>query len=260
MRQLPLGRFINIASPIHDLDARTKLIGLIGMAVISFFCSTPADFFLFFLYFFVLVYLSNIHIKHYLRSIRSIWLLLLMVFIFQLFFTPGRILLSMGKLSITFEGLVGAFTYSARIIGAIMFSTLLSCTTRPLSIAKGIESLMFKLKLPKKFSSDTGLVFSIALRFIPILSQEMENIMLSQKARGADFESRNLFRRIKSSLSVIIPLVVLALRKSEELAVAMDMRYYGRYERTICSKEKFGLSEKLFALMSFLVVLSILFN
>ncbi|OAA30032.1 hypothetical protein AT15_00525 [Kosmotoga arenicorallina S304] len=260
MRQLPLGRFINVASPIHDLDARTKFIGFIGMAVISFFCSTALDFSLFFLYFLILARLSNIQLKQYLRVIRSIWLLLLMIFVFQLFFTPGRILLSIGKLSITLEGVMGAFSYSARIIGAILYSALLSYTTQPLSIAKAIESLMFKFRFPKKLSADTGLVFSIALRFIPILSQEMENIVLSQKARGADFESKNLFKRLKSSLSVIIPLVVLALRKSEELAVAMDMRYYGRYERVRCSKEKFGLGEKLFALMSFLIILSIIIN
>ncbi|AKI98015.1 energy-coupling factor transporter transmembrane component T family protein [Kosmotoga pacifica] len=260
MRHIPLGRYINVKSPIHDLDARAKIIGFIGMAVLSFFCSSPVDFVIFFIYFFTLAYLSNIPVRNYLKSIRSIWLLLFMIFIFQLFFTPGRIIVSLGKINITLEGVAGASIYSARVIGAILFSTLLSYTTRPLSMAKSIEDLMFKLKLPKKLSFDTGLVLSIALRFIPILSQEMEKIILSQKARGADFESKNLFSRIKSSVAVIIPLVVLALRKSEELAVAMDMRYYGRYERVRCSEGKFGLSEKLFSLMSLLIALSIIFS
>ena len=76
-------------------------------------------------------------------------------------------------------------------------------------------------------------MMSMALRFIPTLIEETDKIMSAQRARGADFESGNLFQRAKALLPVLVPLFVSAFRRADELAVAMESRcYHGGEGRT----------------------------
>ena len=66
----------------------------------------------------------------------------------------------------------------------------------------------------------------IALRFIPTLLEEAERIMKAQAARGADFESGNIFKRAKNMIPILIPLFISAFRRADELAMAMESRCY----------------------------------
>ena len=73
---------------------------------------------------------------------------------------------------------------------------------------------------------ELALIMSIALRFIPILTDETQRIMNAQKARGADFESGGLVKRVKALLPILIPLLISAFRRADELGDAMDARCY----------------------------------
>lgn len=77
------------------------------------------------------------------------------------------------------------------------------------------------------------MMMSIALRFIPILIEETNKIMKAQMARGADFESGNIFRRLKSMIPILVPLFASSMRRANDLANAMDARcYHGGGGRT----------------------------
>ena len=120
-------------------------------------------------------------------------------------------------------------------------SSLLTLTTTPVSLADGIESLLSPLKIIRYPVHELALIMSIALRFIPILTDETGRIMNAQKARGADFESGNLFKRIKAIVPILIPLLISAFRRADELGDAMDARCYsGSKVRTKYKKLKFG--------------------
>ncbi len=81
---------------------------------------------------------------------------------------------------------------------------------------------------------------SIALRFIPTLLDETDRIIKAQKARGADFESGNVFKRAKALIPVLIPLLISSFRRADELADAMDSRCYaGSKKRTRYKKMTF---------------------
>jgi energy-coupling factor transport system permease protein len=85
-----------------------------------------------------------------------------------------------------------------------------------------------------------ALIMSIALRFIPILTDETGKIMNAQKARGADFESGGLIQRVKSMLPILFPLLISALRRADELGDAMEARCYsGSQVRTKYKKLTF---------------------
>ena len=100
---------------------------------------------------------------------------------------------------------------------------------------------MFPLKFIKFPVHEFALIMSIALRFIPTLLDETDRIIKAQKARGADFESGNIFKRAKALIPVLIPLLISSFRRADELADAMDSRCYsGSKVRTKYKKMKVG--------------------
>ena len=121
-----------------------------------------------------------------------------------------------------------------------MGASLLTLTTSPTELADGIESLLSPLKIIKFPAHEFALIMSIALRFIPTLLDETDRIIKAQKARGADFESGNIFKRAKALIPVLIPLLISSFRRADELADAMDARCYsGSKKRTKFKKLRF---------------------
>ena len=70
------------------------------------------------------------------------------------------------------------------------------------------------------------MMLTIALRFIPTLVEETERVMNAQKARGAAFDTGNIFRRAKALIPVIVPLLISSFGRADELATAMECRCY----------------------------------
>ena len=109
----------------------------------------------------------------------------------------------------------------------------LSFTTTPIALTDALEQLFSPLKKIKVPVHEIAMMTTIALRFIPTLTEETEKIMNAQKARGADFQSGGLIKRAKALLPVFIPLLSSAFKRADELANAMDCRcYHGGDGRT----------------------------
>ena len=131
-----------------------------------------------------------------------------------------------------------------------MGSSLLTLTTTPVSLTDGIERLMLPLKWIKVPVHDIALIMSIALRFIPILTDETARIMNAQKARGADFESGGLLKRIRAIVPILIPLLISAFRRADELGDAMDARCYaGSKKRTKYKKLRYSWKDAVTAVL-----------
>ena len=132
----------------------------------------------------------------------------------------------------------------------VMGSALLTLTTTPVELTDGIESLLTPLKWIRFPVHELALIMSIALRFIPTLIDETNRIISAQKARGADFESGNIFKRIKAIVPVLIPLLISAFRRAEELGDAMDARCYsGSKNRTKYKKLKLSWRDLIITLL-----------
>ena len=120
-----------------------------------------------------------------------------------------------------------------RILMLIMGTFLMTYTTSPIALTDGLESLLGFLKKIKAPVHELSMMMSIALRFIPTLIEETDKIMSAQKARGADFESGNIFKRAKALVPILVPLFISAFRRADELATAMECRcYHGGEGRT----------------------------
>ncbi len=113
-----------------------------------------------------------------------------------------------------------------RLVFLIIGSSLMTLTTTPNNLTDGMEKLMAPLKRLHVPVHEVAMMMSIALRFIPILLEETDKIMKAQIARGADFESGNLIKKVKSLVPLLVPLFISAFRRANDLAMAMEARCY----------------------------------
>ena len=102
----------------------------------------------------------------------------------------------------------------------------MTLTTTPNNLTDGMENLMNPLRKFKVPVHEIAMMMSIALRSIPILLEETDKIMKAQIARGADFESGNIFKKAKSMVPLLVPLFISAFRRANDLAMAMEARCY----------------------------------
>ena len=218
------------------MDPRAKILIVIAY-IVGVFLVKPFHFTGFaacLLFVIIATLFSSVPFIKVIKSVRGILFFIIFSAILQIFFNKqGDVLFSWSFITITNQGLLNAAFIVARITLIIIGASLLTYTTTPVELADGIESLLTPLKFIKFPVHEFALIMSIALRFIPTLMDETDKIIKAQKARGADFESGNIFKRAKALIPVLIPLLVSSFRRADELADAMDARCYsGSKNRT----------------------------
>ena len=229
LKDVTLGQFFPGSSIVHRLDPRCKLLLTIVYIAALFTAQSYVSYAVMLIVTGVCIALSRIPLKVILRGLKPLWIIIALTAVLNIFFTPGRELVSFWKITITYEGLVRAVFMVLRITMLIAGTFLLTYTTSPIALTDAMEILFGPLKKLKVPVHEMSMMMSMALRFIPTLIEETDKIMSAQKARGADFETGNLFQRAKA----LLPLLVPAFRRADELAVAMECRcYHGDEGRT----------------------------
>lgn len=173
--------------------------------------------------------ISRVPLRLYLKNMKAILPVLLFTAVINLFYGDGgRVLFSVWKLTVNTEGVYRAVFMAVRIILLILISSALTYTTTPNDLTDAIESLLSPLKYVglKSAVHTLAMMMTIALRFIPTLTEEAEKIMNAQKARGADLENGRLSERVKALIPILIPLLISSVRRAYELAEAMECRCY----------------------------------
>ncbi|MDE6442253.1 MAG: energy-coupling factor transporter transmembrane protein EcfT [Clostridia bacterium] len=236
------GQYYPAKSFAHKADPRIKLLALIAYIVALFIANNFYSLVLGLIVLIITVIASRVPIGSVLRSVKAIIILLVFTAVLNLFFHGGdNLLWQWGIIKIYREGVIFTIFFILRLFFLVMGSALLTLTTTPVELTDGIESLLTPLKWIRFPVHELALIMSIALRFIPTLIDETNRIISAQKARGADFESGNIFKRIKAIVPILIPLLISAFRRAEELGDAMDARCYsGSKNRTKYKKLKFG--------------------
>jgi len=260
IKDITLGQYFPGESRIHRLDPRTKIIGTFVFLISLFLVDHFLGFALAGLFLLVSILVSGVPFRFLFRGLKPILFLIVFTMLINLFMTSGTALVALGPLTITEEGLYRASFMALRLVLLIFGSSLLTLVTKPITLTDGMERLMSpfnRLGLP---SHELAMMMTIALRFIPTLLDETDKIMKAQTARGADFESGNLFRRAKGLIPLLVPLFVSAFRIAADLAMAMEARCYrGGQGRTRMNSMAFGKGDALAALILTLYAAGILY-
>lgn len=235
MSGISFGQYYPARSLLHKLDPRIKIILTVLYIVCSFICSNIISYGVLLLSAIMLVVIGRVPFRIILKGLKGILFILIFTSIINIFWTKGEMLLfEWNFISIYAEGLYAALFIMVRISVLIIGTgMLLTYTTTPIALTNAIEDLLSPLKKLHVPVHSFAMMMTIALRFIPTLSEETERIMTAQKARGADFSSGGLIKRAKALIPVLIPLFVSAFNRAGDLATAMECRcYHGGDGRT----------------------------
>ena len=235
MKGISFGQYYPARSPLHSLDPRVKIILTLLYIVCSFLCKNVISYALLLLSALLLVALGRIPLKIVLRGLRGVLFVLAFTAILNVFWTSGEVLIFEWKfIKIYLEGIYSAIFIMIRIAALIIGTgMLMTYTTTPIALTNAIEDLLSPLKKLHVPVHTFAMMMTIALRFIPTLTEETDRIMTAQKARGADFSSGGLIARAKALIPVLIPLFVSAFNRAGDLATAMECRcYHGGEGRT----------------------------
>jgi energy-coupling factor transport system permease protein len=227
--RFPIGQFVPRDSAIHRLDPRTKILIATALLVALFLARSFEALGAFAVALLCVLAWARVPIGFALRPIRAVLPLIVIGVAINLFFhggDTGRELFRLGPLIATTGGLrTGAFI-GARLILLVLATTVLTLTTSPVALTDGLERLLMPFGRVGLPAHELAMMTTIALRFIPTLLEETEKIMKAQLARGAQFDRGNLAARVRAFIPVLVPLLVSAFRRSEDLALAMEARGY----------------------------------
>ncbi len=250
IRDITLGQYYPGSSIIHRLDSRIKILGTFLYIIALFIIDTFIGFALATVCIGVVVKVSKVPLKFILRGLKPIFFIIIFTFILNMFMIKGEVLIKVWILEITKEGLYQAVFMAVRLILLIIGSSILTLTTKPINLTDGIEYLLkpfSKIGLP---SHELAMMMTIALRFIPTLLDETDKIMKAQQARGADFETGNLFNRAKQLIPILVPLFISAFRIAQDMAMAMEARcYHGGEKRTRMNSMTYGKKDFVAAIL-----------
>ena len=226
------GMHVAATSVMHRLDPRVKMVSAMLLIALPFAAPSVPSYVILSVFVTVTARLSGVPLAALLRTLRTVLWIGVFMFVFYLFTTPGEPMVAFGGISVTWAGIVAASTQVYRLCLLVIIASLLTYTTSPTQLAHGFEALLNPLSRVRLPVRELSMVLTIALRFVPTLTQEIEKIVKAQQARGVDFGG-NVLGRIRSWVPVFVPIFVSAFRRAEQLALAMEARgYRGAEHRT----------------------------
>ena len=260
IRDITLGQYYPTDSVLHRLDPRVKLCGTLVYIISLFLFQSFTGYIVATLFLVSMIVLSHVPLSFMLKGLKAVFILLIITAVLNCLLTPGRELVSFWRFSVTIEGLRMAGFMVLRIVYLIIGSSIMTLTTTPSSLTDGLEKGLGWMKILKVPVHEIAMMMSIALTFIPVLLEETDKIIKAQQARGADFDSGNLIRRVRALVPILVPLFVSAFRRANDLAIAMEARCYrGGEGRTKLHPLKYAMRDAIAYVVLLLYLAGIVF-
>ena len=196
-------KFAKLPTPIHMMDPRAKFIMTIGIFSVALLFSN--------IYALIIILLIQLPIVHAARTWKK-WAgsmragVLLAVLIFVMNFVFGSTLVFSAAMTLRFVALMSAFS--------IFFMT-----TSPDDLGLALEQVHVPYTL--------SFTFTTAVRLVPSMALDAQTVIDAQRSRGLELDKGNFMKRIRNYIPILIPLIVSAIRRSIELAEALESRGFG---------------------------------
>ncbi|KPV63126.1 MAG: Energy-coupling factor transporter transmembrane protein EcfT [Candidatus Bathyarchaeota archaeon BA1] len=237
-------RFRRVSSPIHQLDPRVKFFYVLVMFTIAVMFNKLLPLILLFLIQTPLVFMAGVQ-REWIRSMRGASLFAVFIFLFNLVFTyfyteyPQLPSIPLIEYSLAM---------TLRFIVLVESFSIFFLTTSPDHLGLALE----QSRVPYEFC----FAFTTAVRFVPVLAEEAQTIMDAQRARGLELERGSFMKRVRNYIPILIPLIVSAIRRSLEMAEAMESRAWGASEkRTNLYVLKTKRADYVMALISIIILI-----
>ena len=265
-REMTLGQYYHADSPVHRLDPRLKLAGTLIFAVSLFLPKNIPGLVCAALFLAMVIRISRVPPGMVMKGIKPLAILIIFSALINMFTVKGEIIFSLGRLSPTRQGLGTALFLVIRLILLVAGTSIMTYTTTPGRLTAGLEKSLAFLKIFRVPVHEIAMMMTIALRFIPILREELDQIMKAQMSRGASFDEGSLPERARRLIPILIPLFVSSIGRASDLALAMEARgYHGGEGRTRMYPLRYGKNDRagyliLFAYLALMIICALEFR
>ncbi len=267
MKNIVLGKYVPYDTWIHRMDARTKLFATIVLMVAVFVPMPTGSMTLrfqgvLFVLIAALLACSKTPLRWVLSSLKMLWIMVIFLLVVYIVVPKPENVLgiawSFNGWTVYWDSFAEAARIVARLIMMIMIGTILTSSTKPLDLTYALEWYFTPLKIIRFPAAEVAMTISIALRFIPTLLEDTMRVMRAQASRGVDFQHGGFIKRLTGLTSLIIPLFVSSLTRSQELGDAMECRCYDpREKRTRYRLLHFRSPDFLFAFLAAAVLVGV---
>jgi len=228
-------------SPLHGLDARSKLLAMIIVIAGVLFAAHPQGYVPLLLLLVAATVAGRIELARIQRAFGLVLVFVVIGAFVVAILTPGKVAATLGPFHVTDNGLQLALRGTAQTLVILYTGALVVITTAPSALSHGLVWYLNPLRRLRVPVDEIAVMVGIGLAFLPLLQQELQRILLAQRARGADFRRGTLEARIIGAVNILPPLLASNLRRAEELAVAMEARGYAPgAPRTLLNAGHFG--------------------
>ena len=235
-------RFTRGDSPLHRLDPRVKFLLTLVLFTIAMLFMDLLPLLVIFIVQIPLIMVGKIQ-REWLKSLKGGLFLATIIFASNLvsyYFFQGR--------SLTTANVETALALAVRFLVLITSFSLFFLTTSPDKLGLALE----KARIPYEFN----FAFITAIRFVPVLADEAQSIIDAQRSRGLELDKGNFLMRIRNYIPILLPLIINSIRRSLELAEAMESRAFGATaDRTNLYELTMGDRDRLVLIISLLVLL-----
>lgn len=209
------------------VDARVSILGLLALTACVFLCHEPASFAVWLIVAASLLRMAGLGLKDALRALRPVCLVLAFALCANLVSCDGGAAIPLaGPIGLNPSGGLRGFVAVLRILTLVSCSLAVAAATEPTELSDAVVRLLRPFARVGLPVGALGTVLSLALRFIPLVGEELSRIRTAQRARGVRFDEGSVVHRIRVWTSVLTPLIVGLFRRADCLADAMSARCY----------------------------------
>lgn len=246
-------------SLVHRLDPRLKMASFLAVMFSMFAVNSPLQLAVAAAFTMGVIAAARLHPLAVLRSVHPILAMLALMGLLNLFVVrTGSPLLAAGPVTITDDAVRFAVLYTCRFALVIMLGSVFLNTTTPTAITDAFDAALRPLRLVGIHCQEIALVLSLALRFIPTLTDETMAIRDAQAARGGSIETGTFRQKIRAMAAIVVPVFVGALRHAGNLSLALDARCYEEgILRTHWRRLAVGTADIVFAIAALAAIIAI---
>jgi energy-coupling factor transport system permease protein len=210
-------------SPLHRLDPRTKMLMALCLGVVAVAARSYPGLVVLLGGGIAAILLARPGADCVFGLLKIVLVLAGAALLLNGLFTPGIRLPGPSSAPIwpTEAGVSAGFTAALRLVAmaCIVFSLVVTTSSR--QISEGVDLTLGKLS----FFRGAGLAVNVACRFLPDFVQEAQRMRLIRSVR-APHRKLDLRSKLREAGSMMLALVVIAVRRAERVADAMTARCY----------------------------------
>lgn len=220
------GAYLPLDTPLHRMRPVVKMAVFLGLVLLASLGGFPGKAIVL-LITLIAARTAQTPLRELFRSLKPVLPFLLLILLMNsLFFHGEQVLWEWRFLCISREGIMQGVSIALVMAELVMLSLILRKTTTPLEMTDAIVRMMSPLKKIGVDTEEFGLLLSVSIQFIPVLQEESRMIIRAQNARGAKVNTGNIMQRVRSVIPLVIPIIVSAFRRGDELSQALLARGY----------------------------------